>query len=119
MNARGRRTPRDQRLGGTIDVLGEHVQGQARRLDPVAPPLSPLVDVEKPELVRERIQPGPKKLMVEPRPAVEDEDGQTRADLFDPQRDPVGKPNVHGAMLGGCQGVEPGKSATRLQNAVR
>jgi len=66
-----------ERLGGEIHVPGEHVQGQARRLDPLAAPLAPLVDVEQPEVVRERIQPGPEVLMVEPRPAVQHEDRET------------------------------------------
>ena len=50
-----------------------------------------LVDVEEPELVRQRVEPGPEHRVVEPRPTVQDEQREPVAELLDEERDPVGR----------------------------
>ena len=61
-----------ERLGEQVDVPREDLEAERRRIDPLALPLPALVDVEDTKLLAERVQPGPKVRVVEPRPAVED-----------------------------------------------
>ncbi len=78
-----------ERLSKQVDVAGEDVERQRRGIDPLAAPLPALVHVEQPELVAERVEVGPKRAVVEPRPAVQHDHREAVADLLDVQRDAV------------------------------
>ncbi len=89
-----------ERLRQPVDVPREDLEGERRRIDTLALPLSALVDVEDAELLAERVEPGPQVRVVEPRPAVEDDQRQPRlADGLDEHRVAVGELDVHESAL--------------------
>ena len=61
-----------ERLGEQVDVPCEDLEAERRRIDPLALPLSALVDIEDSELLGERVEPGAQVRVVEPRPTMED-----------------------------------------------
>ena len=65
-----------ERLGEQVDIPREDLEAERRRIDPLALSLPALVDVEDTKLLAERVQPGPKVRVVEPRPPVEDYERQ-------------------------------------------
>src|SRR5205085_5790705 len=69
------------------------------RVDALAPPLAALVDVEQAELVPERVEPRAEHRVVEPRPAVEDDEREAAPDLLDEHAVAVGEPNLHAPSL--------------------
>ena len=72
-----------ERVGEQVDVAREDLEAERRRVDALAAPLAALVDVEDAAIVAERVEPGPEVRVVEPRPAVEDD-----------QRQPVAPPTA-------------------------
>jgi hypothetical protein len=88
-----------ERLGEQVDVACEHLERERLRVDPLAPSLAALVHVEEAKLVAERIEPGPEGRVVEPRPAVEDDQREAAPDLLDEHPVPVGQPNLHRRSL--------------------
>ena len=81
--------------GEQVDVVREGVEAQGCRVDSVASALPPLVDVEQPELVAERVEPRRHVGVVEPRPAVQDDHGEALADLVDEEGNAVGELDLH------------------------
>jgi hypothetical protein len=86
-----------------VDIAGEDLEAERRRVDPFAPPLAALVHVKHAALVTERVEPGPEVCVVEARPAVEDDqrDALAAPDLFDEQRVAVSEADVQ--LLASCQ----------------
>jgi hypothetical protein len=66
-----------------------------RRVDPLAPALAPLVDVEQLELVAERVEPRRHVGVVEARPSVQEDHGKAFAHLVDEERGAVGELDLH------------------------
>src|SRR5207248_5931286 len=84
-----------ERLREQVDVAREHVERERGRVDTLAAALSPLVDVEEPELVSERIEPRPEHRVVHPRSAVEDDQREALAELLDEDPVPVRERDSH------------------------
>ena len=82
-----------ERLGEQVDVAGEDLERERRRIDALAAPLSALVDVEQPELVAERVEVRPEHGVVEPGPAVQHDQREAGADLLDEETDSVREPH--------------------------
>ena len=62
-----------ERLGERVDVAGEDLERECLRVDPVASSLPPLVEVEQPDVLGERIEVGTEHRVVEAWPAVQDD----------------------------------------------
>jgi hypothetical protein len=85
-----------------VDVLREDLEAERARIDPPAPTLPTLVDVEETELGAERVQPGPEVRVVEARPTVEDDQRQpVAAEVVDEERVAVEEPDVQ--LFASCQ----------------
>ena len=84
-----------ERFREKVDVLGEAVEAQTLGIDPFTTALSPLVDVEEPELVSERVEPWGQVRVVEAGAAVEQDHREAFAHLVDEQRNAVGELDVH------------------------
>jgi len=93
--AEERETVQAERFGEQVDVVREAVEAQRRWVDAIASALSPLVDVEQPELVREWVEPGRHVGVVEAWPAVQDDHREAFAHLVDEERDAVWKLDMH------------------------
>jgi hypothetical protein len=86
-----------QRFGHQVDVAREAFEGERRRVDALAAPLAALVDVQQAELVAERGEPRLRGGVIEPGPAVEDDQREPvgGAGLLDEQGVAVGEPDVY------------------------
>jgi hypothetical protein len=91
-----------ERVGQHVDVPREDLEAQRRRLNALAAPLAPLVDVDHTGDIGERVEPGPEGGVVEPGPAVENDQRQpVAAEVFDEHPVAVGQPNDQ--LLASCQ----------------
>src|SRR5262249_11967284 len=97
-----------QGSGEQIDVAGEDLEAERRRVDALRTALASFVDVEEPVLVSERVEIGPEHRVVESRPAVENDQRKAAADLFDVEVVAVRQRDLH------PKNPKPGRIVTRL-----